>query len=96
MYVFCDSVSPRADIKTLIRFQPAGPLVVTMDRVGLWQEPWIIGRIPLFGPVLNVAYNWWQQRLTYASVGEFLANHLGPGDEMRGKRVGLLEDVSKQ
>lgn len=76
--------------------QPAGPLVITMDSVGLWQEPWIWGRIPFVGPALNVIYNWKQQRLTYASVGEFLSNHLGPGEGMRGKRVGLLEDASKQ
>ena len=75
-----------------VHLQPAGPLVVTTDRVGLWQEPWIIGRMPLVGSALNVIYNWTQQRLTYASVGEFLASHLGPGAEMRGKRIGLLED----
>ncbi len=76
--------------------QPAGPLVVTTDRVGLWQEPWIWGRIPFIGPALNVIYNWKQQKLTYASVGEFLSSHLGPGEDLRGKRVGLLEDPSKQ
>lgn len=74
--------------------QPAGPLVRTVDQVPLWQEPWILGRIPLVGPVLNVLYNWMQQKLTYKSVGEFLSDNLGPGDEMRGKRVGLLEDLS--
>lgn len=52
--------------------------------------------MPLIGPALNVVYNWKQQRLTYASVGEFLSNHLGPGEDMRGKRVGLLEDASRQ
>ncbi len=76
--------------------QPAGPLVVTTDRVGLWQEPWIWGRIPFIGPALNVIYNWKQQKLTYASVGEFLSSHLGPGEDLRGKRVGLLEAPSKQ
>ncbi|KAL9133970.1 MAG: hypothetical protein Q9175_004851 [Cornicularia normoerica] len=75
--------------------EPAGPLVITTDRVGLWQEPWLWGRMPLVGPVLNVIYNWKQQRLTYASVGEFLSNHLGPEKELRGKRVGVLEDASK-
>ena len=56
---------------------------------------WFWGRIPLVGPALNVVYNMKQQRLSYASVGGFLSNHLGPGEELRGKRVGLLEDVSK-
>ena len=51
--------------------------------------------MPLVGPALNVIYNMKQQRLSYASVGEFLSNHLGPGEELRGKRVGLLEDASK-
>lgn len=46
------------DIESLIHFQPAGPLVVTMDRVGLWQERWIVGRTPLSGPALNVIYKW--------------------------------------
>lgn len=86
---------PRTDFVFSFALQPTGPLVVTTDQVGLWQEPWIAGRIPFIGPALNVIYNWKQQRLTYASVGEFLSNHLGPGDEWRGKRVGLLEDASK-
>ena len=68
--------------------------MITTDSVGLWQEPYILGRMPLVGPALNVIYNWMHQRLTYTSVGEFLASHLGPGEELRGKRVGLLEDVS--
>lgn len=39
-------------------------------------------------------YNFKQQRLTYKSVGEFLASNLGPGEEMSQKRVGVLEDPS--
>ena len=62
---------------------------------GKRQEPWFWGRMPLVGSALNVIYNMKQQRLSYASVGKFLSNHLGPGEELRGKRVGLLEDASK-
>lgn len=75
-------------------YQPAGPLVITMDHVGLWQDPWVLGRMPFIGPALNVIYNWKRQRLTYASVGDFLSDHLGSGEDLRGKRVGLLEDSS--
>lgn len=63
-----------------------------MDKVPLWQEPWIVGRIPFVGPIMNVVYNMSQQKLTYKSVGEFLSDHLGPGEEMSQKRVGLLEN----
>lgn len=63
-----------------------------IDSVPLWQEPWILGRLPLIGPALNVIYNWKQQMLTYKSVGEFLSENLGAGEEMRGKRVCILED----
>lgn len=84
VYVLCDTVSPRIDIEILIHFQPAGPLVVTMDRVGLLQEPWIFGRMPFSRPALNVIYNWKQQRLTYASVGFFGANHLGSREGIMG------------
>ena len=51
-----------------------------------------MGRIPIIGPALNVMYNFSQQSLTYKSVGDFLSDNLGPGEEMRGKRVGILED----
>ena len=44
------------------------------------------------GPLLNVVYNFGQQKLSYKSVGTFLAENLGPGEEMRGKRIGILED----
>ena len=46
------------------------------------------------GPVLNVLYNFTQQKLTYKSVGEFLSDNLGSGGELSQKRVGLLEDTS--
>lgn len=80
---------------TLIFFlQPNGPLVTSVDAVPIWQEPWIAGRIPIIGPVLNVLYNFSQQKLTYKSVGEFLSENLGPGEGLSQKRVGLLEDTS--
>jgi len=74
--------------------KPLGPRVVTVDHVGLWEPPYIIGRIPFIGPYLNLMYNWYHEALTYESCGDFLADHLGPGElnGMRGKRVGLLED----
>jgi len=62
--------------------------------VPIWQEPWIAGRIPFIGPVLNVLYNFGQQKLTYQSVGDFLSDNLGPGGNLSQKRVGLLEDTS--
>lgn len=39
-------------------------------------------------------YNFGQQKLTYKSVGEFLSDNLGPGEELSHKRVGLLEDTN--
>ncbi|KAI0314855.1 hypothetical protein OF83DRAFT_1165040 [Amylostereum chailletii] len=72
--------------------EPVGPVVRTIDYVGLWHRPSLIGQIPFIGPILNVLYNFWCQRLSYKSVGDFLADNLGPGGDMRGKRVGLLED----
>lgn len=68
-----------------------GPIVETIDEVGLWQQPWIVGRLPLVGPLLNVMYNWKQQKLTYQSVGDYLASNLGPKEALKGKRVGILE-----
>jgi len=76
------------------RDQPAGPLVTSVDSVPLWQEPWIAGRIPVIGPLLNVLYNFGQQKLTFRSVGDFLADNLGPCENLSQKRVGLLEDAS--
>lgn len=67
--------------------------MVSVDSVPLWQEPWIAGRIPIIGPMLNVLYNFNLQKLTYKSVGKFLSDHLGPGEELSQKRVGLLEDT---
>lgn len=49
----------------------------------------------LAGPTLNVMYNWTQQKLTYASVGLFLADHLVSDKAMRQKRVCILEDWKK-
>jgi len=76
--------------------EPVGPLVPTIDHVGLWRPLWIIGSIPFIGPLLNIMYNFIHQRLSYKSIGDFLADNLGPGEEMRGKRVGLLEDPNKK
>ena len=76
--------------------QPVGPIMRHIDTVPFWQEPWIVGRLPLIGPRLNVIYNWSQQKLTYKSVGEFLSSNLGPGNDMRRKRVCILEDWSKE
>lgn len=74
--------------------QPKGPPVIAIDTVAPWSHPGIIGSIPVLGPTLNLLYNWTVvQKLSYTSVGEFLADHLGPGGEMYQKRVGLLEDV---
>ena len=53
-----------------------------------------MGNLPLVGPLLNVFYNFTCQKLTYVSVGAFLADNLGPGEALRGKRVGILEDPS--
>jgi len=53
-----------------------------------------VGRLPLVGPVLNVVYNWTKQKLTYKSVGEFLSDNLGPGEDMSAKRVCILEEVN--
>lgn len=39
-------------------------------------------------------YNFKQQKLTYKSVGDFLSDNLGPGEELSQKRVGLLEDLT--
>jgi hypothetical protein len=74
--------------------QPAGPVVRAIDSVPLWQEPWLVGRLPLIGPVLNVVYNWTKQKLTYKSVGEFLSDNLGPGGDMSAKRACILEEVN--
>ena len=84
-----------ANIFSRNKLQPSGAVVTTIDHVGLWQQPWIVGNLPLVGPLLNVSYNFWCQKLTYKSVGMFLADNLGPGEEMRGKRVGILEDTGK-
>lgn len=75
--------------------QPAGPTIRTIGEVGLWQRPWILGNLPLVGPILNVLYNFYWQRLTYKSVGAFLADNLHSDVELRGKRIGLLEDSTK-
>lgn len=64
-----------------------GPIVQTTDEVGLWQQPWIVGRLPVVGPFLNTAYNLKQQMLTYQSVGNYLASNIGPGEELWGERV---------
>lgn len=76
------------------RDQSAGPLVTSVDSVPLWQEPWIAGRVPVIGPLLNVLYNFGQQKLTFKSVGDFLADNLRPGEDLSQKRVGLLENIS--
>ena len=76
---------------SLVLCQPVGPLVRAIDEVPLWQKPGIVGRFPFIGPTLNVVYNWKRQKLTYKSVGEFLSDSLGPGEDMTGKRVGILE-----
>lgn len=44
------------------------------------------------GPTLNAIHNVTQQKLTYASVGAFLADNVGPSGEMHHKRVCILED----
>lgn len=79
--------------------KPSGPLVHTIDYIPLYRPPGFIGYLPFVGPLLNIMYNFCYQKLTYKSVGEFLADNLGPGDgaieggtKMRGKRVGLLEN----
>ena len=77
----------------MLLLQPAGPLVIGLDSVPIWQEPWIAGRIPVIGPILNVCYNFSQQKLTYKSVGDFLSENLGPGKSLSQRRVGLLEDT---
>ncbi|EIM84094.1 uncharacterized protein STEHIDRAFT_159691 [Stereum hirsutum FP-91666 SS1] len=79
--------------------EPSGPLVHTVDYIPLYRPPGFIGNLPFVGPLFNIIYNFYYQKLTYKSVGEFLADNLGPGDGtiegesgMRGKRVGLLEN----
>ena len=78
----------------LMCYQPTGPLVRTVDEVPLWIKPGIVGWIPIIGPALNVLYDWKRQKLAYKSVGEFISDNLGPGEDMRGKRVGILEQVT--
>ncbi|KAI0027471.1 hypothetical protein K488DRAFT_74522 [Vararia minispora EC-137] len=75
---------------------PRGPLVHAVDVVPIWHAPGLIGSLPSIGPLLNVLYNFAVQRLSYRSVGDFLATHLGPAGEMWHKRVCILEDVGRR
>lgn len=77
----------------LMCYQPTRPLVRTVNEVPLWIKPGIVGWIPIIGPALNVLYNWKRQKLTYNSIGEFISDNLGPGEDVRGKRVDILEQV---
>ncbi|KAH8817897.1 hypothetical protein DL96DRAFT_1820616 [Flagelloscypha sp. PMI_526] len=73
--------------------EPRGPLEVTTDIPGLWVHPWIIpGRLPFIGPYFNIIYNWTQTGVTFGTLGEFVADNLGPGGELSKKRVGVLEN----
>ncbi|VDC01135.1 unnamed protein product [Peniophora sp. CBMAI 1063] len=75
--------------------KPAGPIIHAVDVVPAWTAPGLAGKLPFIGPFFNVIYNWTTQKLSYASVGAFLADHLGPGGEMSQKRVCILEDWKK-
>ena len=45
---------------------------------------------------MNVIYNFFYQQLTYKSVGDYLADNLGPSGELHHKRVCILEEVYKK
>ncbi|VDC01134.1 unnamed protein product [Peniophora sp. CBMAI 1063] len=72
--------------------EPAGPIVHAVDVIPLWIAPGILGKLPFIGPTLNAIYNVAQQKLTYKSVGVFLAEHVGAEEELHHKRVCILED----
>ena len=42
-------MSPVVPLIGLRRYQPAGPFVATVDHVGLWQLPGLLGNLPLVG-----------------------------------------------
>ena len=67
--------------------------MVATDYVGLWQEPWILGEMLLVRLAVNVPCYIEQQKRTWSSIGDFLANYLGL--EKGGESVSLLEDVSQ-
>ncbi|KAH8827536.1 hypothetical protein DL96DRAFT_1708875 [Flagelloscypha sp. PMI_526] len=71
---------------------PRGPLEVSIESPKGWQAPWLLpGRLPFVGTRLNIFYNFSQLAVTFGTLGEFLADNLGPGEDYTQMRVAVFE-----
>ncbi|KAH8813654.1 hypothetical protein DL96DRAFT_1472284, partial [Flagelloscypha sp. PMI_526] len=71
---------------------PRGPLDVSIEFPKIWHSPWLIpGRLPFVGTRLNVLYNFSRLAVTFGTLGEFLADNLGPGGGYTQMRVAVFE-----
>ncbi|KAH8832135.1 hypothetical protein DL96DRAFT_1525010 [Flagelloscypha sp. PMI_526] len=77
---------------------PRGPLDVSVEAPSkLWSNPWVIpGRLPVIGAALNSVYNFARLGVTFGTLGEYMADNLGPGGDFSKNRVTVFEKKVSQ